>query len=134
MTNDTKEIVERHYAELQTQVDALYAEREQQAERIERLEKENFALAADQCHGGYAGEHGHHRCRELDKQAERIGELEGALKPFSRMAAEYEHEPPATEERVSICVVGLGSASVRITIGDLRRAVAALAHHDGEKP
>ena len=29
-------------------------------------EKECFALAANQCHDGYAGEHGHHLCREVE--------------------------------------------------------------------
>lgn len=38
------------------------------------LERESFALAANQCHGGYAGEYGHHRCRYQD----RIAELEQA--------------------------------------------------------
>jgi hypothetical protein len=34
---------------------------------VERLSKECFALAANQCHDGYAGEHGHHRCREVER-------------------------------------------------------------------
>ncbi|MEC5289438.1 MULTISPECIES: hypothetical protein [unclassified Aurantimonas] len=33
---------------------------------IERLRNENFALSANQCHDGYAGEHGHHRCRQVE--------------------------------------------------------------------
>jgi hypothetical protein len=32
-----------------------------------RLLDENTALAANQCHAGYAGEHGHHRCGEIDR-------------------------------------------------------------------
>jgi hypothetical protein len=32
-----------------------------------RLLNENTALAANQCHAGYAGEHGHHRCSEIDR-------------------------------------------------------------------
>lgn len=39
------------------------------------LEKENFALAADQCHHGYAGEYGHHRCKYQDE----IARLQNAL-------------------------------------------------------
>jgi hypothetical protein len=35
-------------------------------ERIKELEKENFALAADQCHAGYGDDYGHHRCRLQD--------------------------------------------------------------------
>lgn len=34
---------------------------------VEALEKECFSLAANQCHDGYAGEHGHHCCHEVDK-------------------------------------------------------------------
>jgi hypothetical protein len=33
---------------------------------VKRLEDENFALAANQCHDGYAGEYGHHMCREVE--------------------------------------------------------------------
>lgn len=43
--------------------------------RIAELEREGSALAANQCHDGYAGEHGHHMCRY---QA-RVAELERAL-------------------------------------------------------
>lgn len=38
--------------------------------RIAELEQEGSALAADQCHDGYAGEHGHHMCRYQDRIAE----------------------------------------------------------------
>lgn len=34
--------------------------------RIEHLEKENFALAANQCHAGYGDEWGNHRCEKID--------------------------------------------------------------------
>jgi hypothetical protein len=37
------------------------------ADEIERLRKEAFHLAANQCHSGYAGEYGHHRCSEIDR-------------------------------------------------------------------
>lgn len=37
------------------------------ADEIERLRKEAFSLAANQCHAGYGGEYGHHRCREIDR-------------------------------------------------------------------
>ena len=36
-------------------------------ETIERLDKECSALAANQCHAGYAGEYGHHCCKEIDR-------------------------------------------------------------------
>ena len=32
-----------------------------------RLVVHNSPLAANQCHDGYAGDHGHHRCREVDE-------------------------------------------------------------------
>ena len=41
---------------------ALAAERA----KVERLERENFALAANQCHAGYGDDYGNHRCREID--------------------------------------------------------------------
>jgi hypothetical protein len=42
------------------------------ADEIERLRKEAFALSANQCHAGYAGEYGHHKCREIERlRAER---------------------------------------------------------------
>ena len=37
------------------------------ADEIERLRKECFHLAANQCHAGYGGEYGHHRCAEIDR-------------------------------------------------------------------
>lgn len=37
------------------------------AQKCRELEKENFHLAANQCHSGYAGEYGHHRCSEIDR-------------------------------------------------------------------
>lgn len=37
------------------------------ANMIGKLQNENFALAADQCHDGYAGEYGHHMCREVEE-------------------------------------------------------------------
>lgn len=32
-----------------------------------RLFDENVALSANQCHAGYAGEYGHHKCAEIDR-------------------------------------------------------------------
>ena len=37
------------------------------AAEIERLTKENFALAANQCKAGYSGEHGDHMCRYVEE-------------------------------------------------------------------
>jgi hypothetical protein len=37
------------------------------AQKCRELEKESFHLAANQCHSGYAGEYGHHRCSEIDR-------------------------------------------------------------------
>jgi hypothetical protein len=44
---------------------APYEAREALAE-IARLQAENFALAANQCHDGYSDEGGSHRCKEVD--------------------------------------------------------------------
>jgi len=46
---------------------------------VERLTEENFALAADQCHDGYAGEHGHHCCREQDTLRTQLAACREAL-------------------------------------------------------
>ena len=37
------------------------------AQKCRELEKEGFHLAANQCHAGYGGEYGHHRCHEIDR-------------------------------------------------------------------
>lgn len=34
--------------------------------RIGEMEKENFALAANQCHAGYGDDYGNHRCEKID--------------------------------------------------------------------
>lgn len=75
--------------------DALAVEQalSEQAERIKQLEAENAALAADQCHGGYGTEWGHHRC----KYQNRIAELEVALEGIARCA---QHSPPRLALRV----------------------------------
>lgn len=36
-------------------------------EKCRQLEEEGFHLAANQCHAGYGGEFGHHRCAEIDR-------------------------------------------------------------------
>lgn len=41
-----------------------------------RLFDENVSLAANQCHAGYAGEHGHHKCREIDSLTAKIEQLQ----------------------------------------------------------
>lgn len=48
---------------------------ERAVDRVAELEAENFALAADICHHGYAGDGGEHRCKYQD----RIAELERAV-------------------------------------------------------
>lgn len=60
------EIVEelRECARLTGEFNALY---ERAADEINRLQKENFALASNQCHDGYGDDYGNHRCREVDK-------------------------------------------------------------------
>jgi hypothetical protein len=40
------------------------------AQKCRELEMEGFVLAANQCHAGYAGEYGHHRCKEIDRLTE----------------------------------------------------------------
>lgn len=75
---------------------------EEQAARIDELERENFALAANQCGGGYSGEHGDHMCRFRD-MADGYGKLDAdyaiaearlseavkVLEPFARYLDEH---------------------------------------------
>jgi chromosome segregation ATPase len=42
----------------------------------DRIEEENFALAANQCHAGYSDEGGSHRCREVDAAIETKGRFD----------------------------------------------------------
>lgn len=49
-----------------------------QKQEIEQLHKEGFHLAANQCHAGYAGEYGHHRCAEIDRLTEERDEARRA--------------------------------------------------------
>ena len=44
---------------------------------VDRLAAENTTLAADQCHDGYAGDNGDHRCRERDRLAALLREARG---------------------------------------------------------
>jgi len=72
---------------------ALHERHRAEVERLTRERDEArddaFSLAANQCHEGYAGEHGDHMCRIEDRakaaeaalaaERKRCGELEGAL-------------------------------------------------------
>jgi len=59
------------------EVETKYKTQAEAAEKeVEKLEKENSALAANQCHEGIAGEHGHHLRGEVERANERIKELE----------------------------------------------------------
>lgn len=105
---------------------------------LDRAE-ECFALAADQCHDGYAGEHGDHRCREVDDalaraetaeaRAERAeaenARLREALRPFAEWAAKL-----APAWMADDLYVGGG-----VTAGALRRAARALTQTEaGDDP
>ncbi len=48
-----------------------------------RLLDENAALAANQCHAGYAGEYGHHRCSEIDRLIKERDELRREICGYS---------------------------------------------------
>jgi hypothetical protein len=61
------EWAEDEVAKLRTEVQQLFETNGDLANAIGRLENENFALAANQCHDGYAGEYGHHMCREVEQ-------------------------------------------------------------------
>ena len=62
---------------------ALIASWRERGDALLKLEAENFALAANQCHDGYGDEWGNHCCRSIDKAiteceflARRAGEAE----------------------------------------------------------
>lgn len=63
-----------HIAEHFWQAARNHYEPKRESVELEK-EKENFSLAANQCHHGYAGEYGHHRCKYQD----RIERLRAAL-------------------------------------------------------
>lgn len=50
----------------------------------DRLEKENSAFAAGLCPTGYGDEHGHYRCREIDRLREQLVKRTDALKKIAR--------------------------------------------------
>jgi hypothetical protein len=76
----TQHVAHRHsdeVHELRAEIERLKQERincppVSESEYVKRLENENFALAANQCHDGYAGEYGHHMCREVEELKEEI--------------------------------------------------------------
>ncbi len=41
------------------------------ADALDAMDKKCFALAANQCHDGYIGEHGDHQCRKVDRTSQR---------------------------------------------------------------
>ncbi len=51
---------------------------------LDAKNKECFALAANQCHDGYIGEHGDHCCRKLDTMTAENERIREMLKPDER--------------------------------------------------
>lgn len=49
------------------------------ADLARQLERECFALAANQCHGGYGDERGHHRCKYQDERDAAIAQDHEAI-------------------------------------------------------
>lgn len=78
------------------------------ASDVESMENECLALAANQCHFGYGGEGGHHRCKYQD----RIAELETELKKSQEKefaleirlkVLQSEAKPSAVDEFLKLC-------------------------------
>ena len=46
-----------------------------QKQEIEKVIHDSFALAANQCHAGYGGEYGHHRCAEIDTLNQKLASI-----------------------------------------------------------
>jgi hypothetical protein len=69
------------------------------ADEIERLQKECFHLAANQCHSGYAGEYGHHRCSEIDRLTK---ERDEARRKICKIESEAICDPPRSPQKYAI--------------------------------
>jgi hypothetical protein len=54
-----------------------------QKQEIEKVIRDSSALAANQCHAGYAGEYGHHRCAEIDRLTEERDEARREICGYS---------------------------------------------------
>jgi hypothetical protein len=52
--------------------------------QLEDAERENSALAADQCHDGYGDERGNHRCKEIDLRDAKLVALRAQLAQAQR--------------------------------------------------
>jgi len=69
-----------------------------QNDRVRELERDNFRLAADQCHNGYGGEHGHHRCTYQDRIAELEAENWSLKKAIRKHKESFDSDSVTTEE------------------------------------
>jgi hypothetical protein len=69
------------------------------AQKCRELEQEAFALAANQCHAGYGGEYGHHRCKEIDRLTQ---ERDEARREVCQMVSDAdESSKPESIEQVA---------------------------------
>lgn len=89
-------------------------------EKITELKSECFTLAADQCHDGYAGEYGDHRCRYQDRIAELVEKCEALSEQRDALLAALEYR--------NACMAGSGDLDNFLQMRD-----AASAKVRGEK-
>ncbi len=96
---------------------------------IERLQQENEALAADQCHHGYAGEHGHHCCKYQDTIARLRAALEFYANPETYFGIGFFPDSPSGEfiEDFEELTGGLGHPDGGEWVKPGKRARAALS-------
>lgn len=57
--------------------------------RIGGLEKENFALAANQCHAGYGDDYGNHRCDKIDAPTPQYSSETNPLRQLAEELREF---------------------------------------------
>lgn len=68
----TQRLLETSGTLAQKEIDAL-------KKKLVEAERENFALAANQCHAGYGDEYGNHCCREQDALKAKLAEAQAEI-------------------------------------------------------
>jgi hypothetical protein len=93
------EVVAENSNRVRDSYNAAWAFNEELEKKNAELEQEAFALAANQCHAGYGGEYGHHRCKEIDRLTQ---ERDEARREVCQMVSDAdESSKPESIEQVA---------------------------------